>query len=99
MEKNSTGICTDNICKGKILKDHINNVELKHLIFIGDGKNDYCGGLQLNNDHHFFVRKNLSLQKFLSTNLNLTKMIRSKIIYWDSAQDIIDNLSNVIFLD
>lgn len=95
-----TGLCTENICKGKILNDYlgkhlgVNDVmELKHLIFIGDGRNDYCGGLCLNEKHHFCVRKNFNLAKLLAKKEHLVKNIKAEILYWDSAQDIIDNLT------
>ena len=102
--KCSTGFCTSNICKGKIFNDHLANliidnfVEIKHLLFIGDGRNDYCGGLSLNKDHHFCVRKNFNLAKLLSKKENMVKSIRADIIYWESAQDIIEKLMNIAYL-
>ena len=67
--------------------------ELKHLIFVGDGRNDYCGGLHLSKNHHFFVRSKFSLAKLLAKQENLINNIKANIVYWDSAQDIINNLN------
>ncbi len=98
--KCSTGFCTSNICKGTIFNDHLNKLLpdnfVEHLLFVGDGRNDYCGGLSLNKNNHFCVRKNFNLSKLLSKKENMVKSIRADIVYWDSAHDIIENLKNVI---
>ena len=87
----STGFCK-NICKGNILNDYlaknVNGVGLKHMLFVGDGKNDYCGGLRLHEKHHFCVRKDFILEKLLRDAENRSK-IKANVVYWRTANDII----------
>lgn len=96
--KCSTQICEKNMCKGEILKAHIetkvNPSEIEHLIYVGDGRNDYCPGLYLKEGHFYFVRKNLRLEALLNNESNgLKSKIVSKIFYWNNAANIIENLN------
>jgi pyridoxal phosphate phosphatase PHOSPHO2 len=74
------------ICKQTILKDYIkNNKNFEKLIYIADGENDYCAVLCLDESSNSFARRNFALHKLIEKNL---REVKSKVIYWDDANDI-----------
>lgn len=90
-----TQVCSTNICKGEVLKRHLCEIELSNLaeiIYVGDGRNDYCPGLCLRETDFFFVRENYSLSKLLDKRHNLRECIRSKIFKWQTAKDLLEIL-------
>jgi len=93
-----TQICERNMCKGAILKYHIEKSSENtpesgcHLIYVGDGTNDLCPGLLLKENDFYFVRSNFSLDKLLKRDQNLRTKILGKLFYWNDADSIIDNL-------
>jgi pyridoxal phosphate phosphatase PHOSPHO2 len=90
-----TNICQKNICKGKVLNDMLEKHQLKHVIYVGDGTNDYCPGLYLTKNDHYFVRKDFSLFKLLNREANLRQNLTAKIKYWSNASEILSELLNV----
>ena len=88
----ATKICTKNICKGTVLRDIINSkleVNDSHVVYVGDGMNDYCPGLVMRDV--FCVRKNHRLERLLQKPQFATK-IKSRTIYWNCANEIIEAL-------
>ena len=88
------------MCKGEILKHHIENyygnkatVEPndEHIIYVGDGQNDFCPGLFLRDRDLFFVRKGFSLERLLNKQ-NLKEKLKGQITYWKDANNILENL-------
>lgn len=61
------------------------------LIYIGDGRNDFCPGRYLGKNDLFCVRNGFSLAKLLLNEEHSSK-ISSKIIYWTNANEIINHL-------
>lgn len=60
-------------------------------IYVGDGTNDYCPGLGMKPSDYYFVRKNFSLYKRLQKP-EYSEKLQSKVVYWNSAQDILESL-------
>jgi pyridoxal phosphate phosphatase PHOSPHO2 len=89
-----TNICEKNICKGKVLDNIIKNHDAEHIIYVGDGTNDYCPGLYLTQNDNYFVRKDFSLFKLLKKEINLYQKLTAKIKYWSNADDILYELKN-----
>lgn len=92
-----TKICASNICKGSILTHHLSTLDKskpidKHLIYVGDGSNDYCPGLYLNENDLYFVRNNYSLAKMLARKTDLACRIKGNVHYWTSGKDIMEKL-------
>ena len=74
------------ICKQAILIDYINNNNnIEKIFFIADGENDNCAVLCLDENSYSFAKRNLALHKLIEQN---SKEIKSKVIYWDNANDI-----------
>lgn len=96
----TTQMCTANICKGSILEHHVNsklqeNSNRKSFLYVGDGRNDYCGGLKLDSNDFFFVRQNFSLEKLLISNDKLKKDLKANILFWKNGQDILKYLKQI----
>lgn len=92
----STKICTSNICKGSVLAKHLEQKSNsdKKLVYVGDGRNDYCPGLYLNKNDFYYVRSNHSLEKLLRKDPSLAEKLAVNVSYWKSAQDILENLNS-----
>ena len=91
-----TGICEKNMCKGTILKSHIEkyaNEANLNLVYVGDGTNDLCPGLYLKEEDLYFVRTNFSLDKLLKRDQNLKAKLAGKIFFWNDADGIKSNLN------
>jgi pyridoxal phosphate phosphatase PHOSPHO2 len=76
------------------LKDYLNKIELNNdmpLIYVGDGNNDYCPGRLLSDKDFFCVKNNHSLAKLLK-NEELKKEIKSQLVYWSDANEIISQI-------
>jgi pyridoxal phosphate phosphatase PHOSPHO2 len=63
------------------------------LIYVGDGNNDYCPGRLLGINDFFCVKNDHSLAKLLK-NEEYKKEIKSKLIYWSDANEIISQIYN-----
>ena len=91
----STQICARNICKGQVLRsfEEKRGIAFEQVVYAGDGRNDYCPGLHLGNSSDvFFVRRGFSLDNMLRRHAHLKETIKSEIIYWSDASDIIRRL-------
>lgn len=87
--------CRRNICKGKIVEHLISKYSQSgqrrngdRVIYIGDGRIDYCAGLKLNENDFFFVKKNSALMKLLEDGGKSNK-IRANLKYWNNGDDIL----------
>ncbi len=94
-----TGKCKDNICKGVILESLINLNQVNgHVIYVGDGRIDFCPGLKLKKGDDFFVKKNLTLARMLLTDKNskevieMRGLIKADVTYWKSPEEILEKL-------
>ena len=67
--------------------------ENKKVIFICDGKNDFCLSKNLNENDILCVRNNYSLYRILYEKNGL-KEIKSKVEIWNNGLDIIKILEN-----
>ncbi|KAF9347225.1 hypothetical protein BGX34_003305 [Mortierella sp. NVP85] len=90
-----TGVCSLNICKGqevdKLLSQLKGGVGTR-MIYVGDGRNDYCPALRMeSNNDTFFVRRGRSLEAYLTKG---EAAIRGKVVYWEQAGDILKELQS-----
>ena len=79
------------ICKGRVLDDQIEALRPKQVFYFGDGSNDYCAGLVLGQTDYLFVRKEMHLAKMLQNADNLVRL-KSKVRYWQDAQEILQQI-------
>lgn len=91
--------CDSSLCKTNEFKNILTkNKELNDLrkIYICDGWNDYCLAEKLlNKNDYLFVRKDYGLNKMLKKE-KYSKNIKAKIYYWESGNDIINGLKEIL---
>lgn len=109
---NICSICNQYFCKNKVVKDRIikenNNIINNNMssyyskvYFVGDGDNDYCACLALNNVNSStaFIREGFYLDKMLYEKENCNEL-RNKlccnIVKWRDGYDIINSIKNDI---
>lgn len=83
--------CPMNMCKGTIIKEHIASINKVYnkLFYFGDGFNDLCPILQLNQNDIAFPRSGYCLDTLLRT--HTTKAI---VIPWSTGDDIYEYLKS-----
>ena len=86
--------CPVNMCKGDILKSHIRNTDspAKTVLYIGDGRNDYCATLHMKPNDYVFARKGYNLLKLLQQNVHESQ---PNIIPWSTGFDILAKIKNI----
>lgn len=88
-------LCPRNLCKGEALLKYI---ELKgpfnKVFYSGDGGNDICPAMKLSENDVVFVRRNFAMEKIIAHGTWKGQIvdIRAKIVYWDDAKTIEDDL-------
>ena len=89
--------CRKNICKGALLNDFIvkraqeANTQPTQVIYVGDGRIDYCPGLRLRQNDLFFVRTKLALCKLMEDQ-KFRSEIKAKVKFWKNAEEIASQL-------
>ena len=90
------------MCKGQILESHIQKrssrgINFERIVYVGDGKNDFCPILRLTERDLAFPRENYSLMSILQKPESDPKRIpRAKIIPWSHGDQILDRLLQLI---
>ena len=98
-----TQMCASNICKGQVLRKHVSErlgdavqdgatfENAMSMIYVGDGRNDYCPGLCLSKSDLYFVRENFALAKLLRRQEELAEKLSARVYFWSHAQEILEN--------
>ena len=87
--------CPVNMCKGDILESYIKNTDSagKTVLYVGDGRNDYCATLQMRTSDYVFAREGYSLLKLLKQNVNKTQPI---VVPWTTGFDILEKVTSIV---
>lgn len=90
-----------NLCKGQILEDYISKrssegVNFEKIIYVGDGKNDYCPILRLSEKDVAFPRLGYTLVKLLNQTDDETKQVKADVVPWESGEEIFEDLKKRI---
>ena len=95
----NNAFCRKNICKGSVIENFLqknNGPQQNHiLLYMGDGKIDFCAATKLRFDDKVFVKNNSSLSKLLKED-ELKNKIKSSVVYWKNAYDILNHLQSII---
>ena len=99
--QDSCSLSTVNLCKGQILETYIEermklNVNFTHVVFIGDGQNDFCPSMRLSPKDFVFPREGYSLVKYIEKMKDQGLHIKANIHTWSSGSDILKVLSKRI---
>ena len=99
--QDSCSLSNVNLCKGQILETYIEermklNVNFTHVVFIGDGQNDFCPSMRLSPKDFVFPREGYSLVKYIEKMKDQGLQIKASIHTWSSGSDILKVLSKRI---
>ncbi|XP_074312418.1 inorganic pyrophosphatase 2-like [Silene latifolia] len=78
-------LCPPNMCKSHVIKRILSEEENKKIIYLGDGKGDYCPSLKLRDGDHMMPRKNFPVWDLISENPSL---IRAEIHEWTDGAEL-----------
>ncbi|XP_028401483.1 pyridoxal phosphate phosphatase PHOSPHO2-like [Dendronephthya gigantea] len=89
------GQCAANMCKGDVLKSYIRDTDSfeKTILYIGDGRNDYCATLQMKPSDYVFPREGYTLMKLLQENV---QNAQPKVIPWKNGFDILTTMKSIV---
>ncbi|KAL2501378.1 Inorganic pyrophosphatase 3 [Forsythia ovata] len=96
-------LCPPNLCKGCVLEQiqsSISESERKRLIYVGDGRNDFCPTLKLDAQDFVMPRMNFPLFDRI---LNNPMLVKAKVHEWSNGEELarilhelINNISNEV---
>ncbi|KAK1297450.1 Inorganic pyrophosphatase 2 [Acorus calamus] len=91
--------CPPNMCKGLIIKriqDSMLSSGEKRIIYLGDGKGDYCPSLRLAEGDFMMPRKNYPVWELITSN---PLLLKAEIHKWSDAEEfekVLLNLINIV---
>jgi 2,3-diketo-5-methylthio-1-phosphopentane phosphatase len=92
-------VCEPSQCKGRILKEHIEENVISNddyiVVYVGDGENDFCPSTTLRSIDYLFPRKNYMLHKLISNKENCDKLSCS-IFSWENGLEILEHLKSIL---
>jgi len=98
-EQNWCQLSEKNMCKGQILDEYVKSrsddgILFKKIVYVGDGRNDYCPILRLRSKDVAAVRKGYFLAKKLNDPdaEKAAAKIAASIHYWESGLELIPYL-------
>lgn len=107
--QDSCKLSTKNLCKGQILDDFVKarsleNVHYNSIVYVGDGTNDFCPILRLNQNDLACVRNNYKCAELIKSVLTgSTKNddgenydIKAKVVFWDNGNDIFEAVEGLV---
>ncbi|KAK1289291.1 Inorganic pyrophosphatase 2 [Acorus calamus] len=83
-----TNPCPPNMCKGLIIKriqDAMLSEGKKRIIYLGDGKGDYCPSLKLGEGDFMMPRKNYPVWELITSN---PLLLKAEIHGWSNAEEL-----------
>ncbi|CAH0550281.1 unnamed protein product [Brassicogethes aeneus] len=101
-------LSSKNLCKGQILLDYIkeqnsNGIDYQRIVYCGDGSNDFCPILKLNENDIGCVRKDYKCIQLVSKVKTGEKIdnvfynIKCNICEWNNGYDILGHLESSSF--
>ncbi|KAK1289300.1 Inorganic pyrophosphatase 2 [Acorus calamus] len=88
--------CPPNMCKGVIIKriqDSMSSEEEKRIIYLGDGKGDYCSSLKLGERDFMMPRKNYPVWELITSS---PLLLKAEIHEWSDAEEFEEVLLKLI---
>ncbi|KAH9615130.1 hypothetical protein KSS87_008163, partial [Heliosperma pusillum] len=78
-------LCPPNMCKSHAIKRILSEEEKKKIMYLGDGKGDYCASLKLRKGDHMMPRKNRPVWDLIKESPGLTN---TDIHEWFDGEDL-----------
>ncbi|TMW65807.1 hypothetical protein Poli38472_003572 [Pythium oligandrum] len=83
--------CPTNMCKGRILDDLRNNSPVDRIIYVGDGKGDFCPALRLTSRDTILARANDEDGKsygLLERLVEYSGQVQAQVVTWRTGEDV-----------
>eukprot|EP01130_Rhizamoeba_saxonica_P016704 TRINITY_DN776_c0_g3_i2.p1 TRINITY_DN776_c0_g3~~TRINITY_DN776_c0_g3_i2.p1 ORF type:complete len:157 (-),score=36.47 TRINITY_DN776_c0_g3_i2:9-479(-) len=85
-------MCPDNMCKGQIYEEIFNDFNnISQIIYIGDGRGDFCPSQKLRSCDYVFARKNYPLEKLIAES-----DIEAEMVSWIDGIDLLSKFKEVL---
>jgi pyridoxal phosphate phosphatase PHOSPHO2 len=85
--------CDKNLCKGTIILRFVNSGRYRRVVYVGDGKNDFCPATKLRREDYLLCRKDWSLHVLIK---QYPQDVQAQPIFWASADDIFNVIVDVL---
>lgn len=79
-----------------ILSEYVASGGLPRVIYIGDGKNDFCPSSKLSESDHVFIKRGMRLDKLVQTEPD---KIKATLHRWGDGHEIHDLFGTVLNWD
>jgi len=96
-------LCDANLCKGKVLREELlvrhrdtTNRYENHVIYIGDGGNDFCAVRALKKGDFAFVRQFEECRGLEAKVEDNSEKLKCTILKWKNGKDLLENFKKVI---
>ncbi|KAK6147735.1 hypothetical protein DH2020_018647 [Rehmannia glutinosa] len=89
-------LCPPNLCKGCVIEQiqaSIYKSQSKRIIYVGDGRNDFCPTLKLVAGDCVMPKKNFPLWSRIMKN---SELVKAKVYDWGDSEDLAKTLLQVI---
>lgn len=97
-EQNWCSLSTDNLCKGHILTKYVlarkdEGISYSHIAYVGDGQNDFCPSLRLQDQDFVFPRNGYNLIKTIpQMEIEKNLKLKAQVCPWNTGNDILKKL-------
>ncbi|NXY39859.1 PHOP1 phosphatase, partial [Pomatorhinus ruficollis] len=94
--------CPDNMCKGKILREYLEerageDVEFRRVFYVGDGANDFCPAGILRETDVAFPRKGYPMHRLIQERQEEQPgTFRAAVVPWESAVEVARYLQELL---
>jgi len=85
-EPHNCDLCPSNLCKGQVLRNWLNAASYERVIYVGDGRGDFCPSMLLSESDFILCRNSWALHTSLTS---AQPPPQAKILPWDTGEDIL----------
>ena len=87
--KHECSVCPPNLCKRKVLQEHLANQcqSYEHIVYIGDGHGDLCPCLELKQADYISARRGYKLLNCLQG--RQSSEVKAEVVPWTSGFDVL----------
>ncbi|OAD80420.1 hypothetical protein PHYBLDRAFT_161062 [Phycomyces blakesleeanus NRRL 1555(-)] len=86
--------CSANLCKGMELTRYIEtHGPFSKVMYVGDGKNDYCPCTHLRDTDRVFARSGRALSNLLAPGSEHAGKVKANITFWETSDTVLDRVN------
>ncbi|KAI9030835.1 phosphatase phospho-type [Phycomyces nitens] len=85
--------CSANLCKGMELSRYIDaHGPFEKVMYVGDGRNDYCPCTYLRDTDRVFARSGRTLSSLLAPGSEHAEKVKANITFWETSETVLDKV-------